>query len=82
MPAYADTGILVVDNVDMQRMLLYPPSSDLSFLPAAYQTPTVVPATLRLTNSSITTQCSTVQAYTTWLRAMFSTPVSTAAIAG
>ena len=53
----------------MQRMLMYPPSGGYwPFLPAAFMLPPTN-ASLVLTGCSITTLCSTLQAYVTWMNA-------------
>ena len=53
----------------MLRMLLYPTTSDLAFLPAAYQPPAVA-AALSMTNCTIVTLCRTVTMYTEYFKPM------------
>ena len=59
----------------MLRMLIYPPSSNLAFLPAAYQQPPAS-AAITISNSSIMTLCQTVTMYTDYLKATMSDSVS------
>ena len=56
-------------GVNMQRMLMYPPSLGYwPFLPAAFTLPPAS-ASLVMTGCSITTLCSTLQAYVNWMNA-------------
>lgn len=68
------TGALQLQHTAMLRMLLYPPSSALAFLPAAYWVPVKASnnadaqtTSLSISNSSIWTLCQTVAAYTSFL---------------
>ena len=64
------TCFLFIGNltgVNMQRMLMYPPSGGYwPFLPAAFMLPPAN-ASLIMTGCSITTLCSTLQAYVNWM---------------
>ena len=75
-----------LQDMAMLRMLLYPPTSALAFLPAAYQQPLAESAaanntggqatSLRISNSSISTLCQTVAAYTMFLSTTWPTSLA------
>ena len=56
---------VVLNNVVMTRMLLYPPSDAKAFLPAAYQTSPGVNVTL--VDSTIITLCKTLSTYQAYI---------------
>ncbi|GAX73134.1 hypothetical protein CEUSTIGMA_g587.t1 [Chlamydomonas eustigma] len=60
------TSKTTLEGVNMLRMLLYPPSSQLAFVPAAYHIPTAH-FTLTLSDCSIQTLCTTVSEYEQYL---------------
>ena len=58
-------------GLSMTRMLLYPPTSAWAFVPAAFMLPTnnATNSTLIMTNCTISTLCSTLGAYVSFLNA-------------
>ena len=64
----AGTGSAALFDLEMERMLLYPPNSSWAFLPAAYQLPPSSGSSLSMSNCTITTLCTTVAAYTAFMR--------------
>lgn len=64
----AGAGSAALFDLEMDRMLLYPPNSSWAFLPAAYQVPPLSGSFLSMSNCTITTLCATVAAYTTFMQ--------------
>ena len=81
IPHAGSGAALQLRDTAMLRMLLYPPSSALAFLPAAYQQPLeTASAAILISNCSIVTLCQTVAMYTSYLKAK--TPESVAVSTG